>query len=183
MAQSKSNQRITISEINEWTGSWELIDGTPYNMTPAPTPLHQRIVGELFFMLRTHFGRNGCSVYVAPFDVQLDPADDYTIVQPDLSVFCNDNQVGEKRAKGAPELIVEVLSRSTALKDRNNKYNLYERTGVKEYWLVDPTNETIEVYGLSEGSYQKRQVFGHVDTLSSFVFPELAIELDEIFSD
>ena len=128
-------------------------------MTPAPSPLHQRIVGELFFSLRTHFGKSGCSVYIAPFDVQVDITDEFTIVQPDISVFCDDNRVGVQRAKGAPELIVEVLSPSTALKDRNNKFNLYERTGVEEYWLVDPLNETIEVYGLLEGRYRKRQVF------------------------
>ena len=145
MPQSKSSQKFSITEISEWDGTWELIDGTPYNMTPAPSPLHQRIVGELFFELRAHFGKNGCAVYVAPFDVQIDEADDFTIVQPDVSVFCDESQVGLKRATGTPELIIEVLSPSTALKDRNNKFNLYECTGVKEFWLVDPHNETIEV--------------------------------------
>ncbi|MBE1553221.1 Uma2 family endonuclease [Sporosarcina limicola] len=183
MAQSKSNQRFTITEINTWDGSWELIDGVPYNMTPAPSPLHQRIVGELFFELRTHFGSSGCAVYVAPFDVQVDKADDYTIVQPDISVICDESQVGTKRAIGAPELIIEVLSPSTALKDRNNKFNLYERTGVKEYWLVDPYNETIEVYGVSGGRYRKRKVFGRDDSLLSFVFPDLRVELSAVFAD
>lgn len=183
MTQSKSDRRITISEINEWDGSWELIDGTPYNMIPAPSTQHQRVVGELFFALRSHFGNSGCSVFVTSYDVQVDVADDYTIVQPDISVFCNKNQIGEKRATGAPNLIVEVLSPSTALKDRNNKFNLYERTGVMEYWLVDSHNKTIEVYALSEGGYRKRHVFGREDSLSSFVFQELAIELNEIFLD
>ena len=183
MAHSKSNQCLTITEINDWDGRWELIDGMPYNMTPAPSPLHQRVVGELFFELRTHFGNSGCSVFVAPFDVQVDRCDDYTIVQPDISVFCNDNQIGAKRALGAPELIVEVLSPSTALKDRNNKFNLYERTGVEEYWLVDPHNETIEIYGLLEGKYRKRKVFGRDDSLVSFVFPELTVDLNGIFAE
>ncbi|MEK5036488.1 Uma2 family endonuclease [Sporosarcina sp. FSL K6-3457] len=183
MAESKTNRRITISEIIEWDGSWELIDGIPYNMTPAPTTHHQQIVGELFFALRTHFGNDGCSVFVAPYDIQIDEVDEYTIVQPDISVFCNKNQVGEKRAQGASDLMIEVLSPSTALKDRNHKFNLYERTGVTEYWLADPHNKTIEVYGLSEGRYLKRQVFGHEDTLSSFVFSELTIDLNKIFSN
>lgn len=181
MAESKANRRITISEIHKWDGNWELIDGVPYNMTPAPTTHHQQIVGELFFALRTHFGNDGCSVLVAPFDVQVDDGDTSTIVQPDISVFCNKSQVGEKRAKGAPNLIIEVLSPSTALKDRHHKFNLYERTGVTEYWLADPHNKTIEVYGLSEGKYRKRQVFGYGDFLSSFVFSELAIDLNGIF--
>ena len=183
MAESNTNRRITISEIHEWDGNWELIDGIPHNMTPAPTPLHQRIVGELFFALRTHFGNDGCSVFVAPFDVQIDDVDEYTIVQPYISIFCNKTHVGEKRAQGAPDLIIEVLSPSTALKDRNNKFNLYERTGVTEYWLADPHNKTIEVYGLLEGRYRKRQVFGHENSMSSFVFSELTIDLNKIFSN
>ncbi|WP_019416140.1 Uma2 family endonuclease [Paenisporosarcina sp. TG20] len=183
MAQSKPNRRMTIVEVNDWDGSWELINGTPYNMTPAPTPIHQRVVGELFFALRTHFGKTGCSVYVSPFDIQLDATDDYTIVQPDISVFCNTDLIGDKRAIGSPDLIVEVLSPSTALKDRNNKFTLYERVGVEEYWLVDPHNETIEVYALSENRYRKRKVFGRNDSLLSFVFPELLVELSQVFVD
>ena len=124
-----------------------LFNGTPYNMTPAPSPLHQRIVGELFFELRTHFGKNGCAVYVAPFDVQIDEADDFTIVQPDGSVFCDENLVVLKRATGSPELIIEVLSPSTALKDRNNKFNLYERTGEKNTGLLTLTTKPLKFMG------------------------------------
>jgi Uma2 family endonuclease len=183
MGQSNSDRRMMIKEISDWDGSWELIDGTPYNMTPAPSPLHQRVVGELFFALRSHFGIDGCFVYVAPFDVQLNETDEYTIVQPDLSVFCNQSQIGEKRAVGKPDLIVEVLSPSTALKDRNNKFNMYEQVGVEEYWIVDPINATIEVYALLDGRYRKRQVFGREDSLNSFVFPELFIELGNVFPE
>ncbi|MFC5590117.1 Uma2 family endonuclease [Sporosarcina soli] len=183
MAESKANRRISISEMSKWDGNWELIDGIPYNMTPAPSTAHQHVVGELFFALRTHFLGDRCSVFVSPYDVQIDETNEYTIVQPDISVFCNPDQIGEKRAKGAPDLIIEVLSPATALKDRNQKFNLYERTGVGEYWLVDPLNRTIEVYGLADDKYRKRQVFGHEDTLSSFTFSELAIELNGVFVD
>ncbi len=122
MAPSNSGQQITIAEISKWDGSWELIDGTPFDMTPAPTSLHQRIVGELFFVLRTHFGIERCSVFVSPYDVQIDETDEFTIFQPDISVFCNQKQIGEKHAKGALDLIIEVLSPTTALKDWNHKF-------------------------------------------------------------
>ncbi|BAQ09242.1 hypothetical protein OXB_0770 [Bacillus sp. OxB-1] len=183
MAQSSSDHRMTVAEISERDGYWELIDGTPYNMTPAPSPLHQRVVGELFFSLRSHYGKGDCSVYMAPFDVQLDETDPYTLVQPDISVFCNQDWIGDKRAIGAPELVVEVLSPATALRDRNHKFNLYERTAISEYWLVDPVNKTIEVYGLAEGRYRKRAVFGKEDSLTSFHFRNLDIDLDAVFSD
>lgn len=183
MAETDSNRKLMIKEVSHWEGQWELIDGIPYNMAPAPSPSHQRIVGELFFALRSYFGKDGCSVFVAPFDVQLDKSDDFTIVQPDVSVFCLKDLIGERRAVGCPDLIVEVLSPSTALKDRNQKFNLYERASVREYWLVDPLNRTIEVYGLSDGRYANRGVFGSANTLSSFIFPELQIELKDILYD
>lgn len=180
MAQTETNRRFAIADIGGWDGRWELIDGIPYNMTPAPSTAHQRIVVELLFALRTHFGKSGCSVFVAPFDVQLDESDQYTVVQPDISIFCEKQTIHPNRAIGAADLIVEVLSPSTALKDRNDKFTLYERSGVKEYWLVDPLNHTIEVYGLSDGRYGRRQVFGADDTLLSFTFPEMTIEMTNI---
>ncbi|XUX06936.1 Uma2 family endonuclease [Sporosarcina sp. UB5] len=180
MAQTETNRRFTIADISGWDGRWELIDGVPFNMTPAPSTAHQRIVVELLFALRTHFGKSGCTVFVAPFDVQLDENDQYTVVQPDISVFCEKQTLQPNRAIGVADLIVEVLSPSTALKDRNEKFTLYERSGVKEYWLVDPLNLTIEVYALTDGLYSRRQVVGVDDTLHSFIFTELSIEMKSI---
>lgn len=180
MAQTETNRLFTIADISSWDGRWELIDGTPYNMTPAHSTAHQRIVVEFLFALRTHFGKSGCAVFVAPFDVQLDEDDQFTIVQPDISVFCKEQSIHPNRAVGAADLLVEVLSPSTALKDRNEKFTLYERSNVKEYWLVDPLNHTIEIYGLMDGRYSRRQVFGVDDTLISFTFPELSIEMESI---
>lgn len=126
MSVTDYNRKLMIKEISLWEGQWELIDGIPYNMSPVLTPSHQRIVGELYFALRSYFGIDGCSVFVAPFDVQLDRSDDFTVVQPDVSVFCQKDLIGERRAVGCPDLIVEVLSPSTALKDRSQKFNLYD---------------------------------------------------------
>lgn len=175
-----SKQRITITDIERWDGRWELIDGVPNNMTPAPSTSHQRIAGELLFALRTYFGNNSASVFIAPFDVQLDENDEYTVVQPDISVFCNKQKLHSDRAIGAADLIVEILSPSTALKDRREKFTLYEQTKVKEYWIVDPLNHTIEVYDLSDGRYANPRVYGVDDMLHSFIFPELSIEMKTI---
>ncbi|WP_339252944.1 Uma2 family endonuclease [Sporosarcina sp. FSL W8-0480] len=175
-----SKQRFTITDIERRDGRWELIDGVPYNMTPAPSTAHRRIVGELFFALRTHFGNNSASVFVAPYNVQLDENDMYTVVQPDISVFCNKQNLHPNRAIGAADLVVEVLSPLTALKDRREKFTLFERSKVKEYWIADPLNYTIEVYGLSDCRYTKRRVFGVDHTLHSFIFSELSIEMNSI---
>ncbi|MDW0113264.1 Uma2 family endonuclease [Sporosarcina saromensis] len=180
MTETDSTHKFMIKEVSHWDGQWELIDGVPFNMTPAPSATHQRIVGELFFALRSYFGTDGCAVFIAPFDVQLDKSDDYTIVQPDVSVFCRRELICEHRAIGCPDLLVEVLSPSTALKDRNQKFKLFERSGVQEFWIVDAHNQTVEVYGLSERRYRERAVFGHSDTLRSFLFPDLKIELKRI---
>lgn len=169
----------------EWEGHWELIDGTPYNMTPAPSWDHQYIVGELYFGLRSHFQNESCFVAVAPFDVYLSENEDYEkpehVVQPDITVMCNEKLLSKKGYYGAPNLIVEVLSPSTALKDRNEKFKKYQQFGVKEYWIVDPNYKMIEVFGLEDGYYRKKEVFGEDNKLKSFIFEDLEITLKQIF--
>lgn len=184
MTTPELNKRYRYRDYEQWEGRWELINGLPYNMTPAPSTKHQKIVTEILFALRSFLGENGCQVFVAPFDIRLSEMNDYenpdTIVQPDIAVICNPNQLDEKGGKGAPDLIIEVLSPSTALKDRNQKYHLYEKHSVKEYWIVDSIHQTIEVYGLVEDRYNNRSVFGKEDTLTSFVFPDLQLALHSI---
>lgn len=167
MKTPESNKRYRYHDYEHWEGRWELIHGVPYNMSPAPTTKHQQIVGEIHFALRSFLGTDNCQVFVAPFDIRLSETDDYdnpdTVIQPDISVICHQNQLDKKGGKGAPDLVIEVLSPSTALKDRNQKFKLYEQFGVQEYWIVDPIHQTIEVYGLR-----------------SFYFENLSIDLSNI---
>jgi Uma2 family endonuclease len=123
---------------------------------------------------------------MAPFDVifasNLDDKSAKNVVQPDISVICDRGKITEKGCVGAPDLIVEVLSPSTALKDRNEKYKLYQRFEVKEYWVVDPLYRAIEVYGWHNGVYEKREVFGEQDVLVSFLHPDyLKVCLKDVF--
>ncbi|WP_338117916.1 Uma2 family endonuclease [Parageobacillus thermoglucosidasius] len=101
-------------------------------------------------------------VFISPLGILLSASEDDenpdTVVQPDISVFCHPEQIEEKGAKGAPTLVIEVLSPSTAFKDRNEKFYLYERFGVQEYWIVDPAHQTIEIYGLVNSKFAKRNV-------------------------
>jgi Uma2 family endonuclease len=175
----------TYQDWLTWDGSWELINGKPYNMSPAPSSLHQFIVGELYFALRTFFQNRNCYVFVAPFDVLFSESGNYTspdhVTQPDLSVVCSKEQISKNGCNGAPTVIIEVLSPSTALKDFNEKFNLYQKCGVREYWIVDPGNRTVHVYALEEGSYQVRHLYTEQEAIQSVLFTELQIPMNRLF--
>ena len=180
------DKTYTYTDYVTWDGHWELINGKAYNMSPAPSTKHQNIVGELYFALRSFLGKDGCKVFVAPFDIRFSLTGDYehadTVVQPDISVICNKQQIDDKGGKGSPDLVIEVLSPATALKDRNQKLKLYETHGVQEYWIVDPLHATIEVHKRVDNHFAFPIVFGSENTLTSFLFPNLSIELATIFN-
>ena len=129
---------------------YELIDGYFYEMT-APKMVHQRILSRLSFRfmnyIKEHHGR--CEVFMAPFDVQLDE-DEKTMVEPDMVVICDPEKLRDFGLFGAPDLVVEVLSRATAAKDRYIKTAKYYGAGVREYWIVDPDGKTIVVHRFEE---------------------------------
>lgn len=123
---------------------------------------------------------------MAPFDVffsesgQFDSPDHIT--QPDLSVVCRKDQIAKNGCHGAPTVIMEVLSPATALKDFNEKFNLYQKYGVQEYWIIDPGNRTVHVYGMEDGVYQIRHLYTEQDHIQSIVFKELQIPVSKLFS-
>jgi Uma2 family endonuclease len=155
-------------------------------MSPAPNSLHQFIVGELHYSLRTFFQNRSCYVFVAPFDVFFSESEQYDspdhVTQPDLSVVCRKDQIAKNGCHGAPTVIIEVLSPATALKDFNEKFNLYQKYGANEYWIVDPGNRTVHLYALEDGSYQVRKLFTEQDTIQSIAFTELQIPVSKLFS-
>ena len=127
---------------------YELIDGTAYLMAPAPTLAHQDVVGEIYFQLRQALQGKSCRAFIAPVDVRLpkaDEADDQvdTVLQPDVLVVCDPSRLDRRGVRGAPDLVVEVLSSSTASHDHLWKRRVYERSGVREYWLVHPIDRMI----------------------------------------
>ncbi|MBR4209149.1 MAG: Uma2 family endonuclease [Lachnospiraceae bacterium] len=129
----------------------ELIDGVIYDMG-APTTIHQYIARAVCRRLEDFIlaGKGSCVTFISPIDVQPDPLDDTTIVQPDVIVVCDREKITRARIIGAPDLVVEVLSPSTRKKDIGVKSNVYERSGVREYWLVDPDRENVIVYRYGE---------------------------------
>ncbi len=182
-------ERYTYSDYASWPEDtrYELIDGVAYAMA-GPNRRHQEIVLELGRQLANALEGHPCRVYIAPFDVRLpkaDEADDRvdTVVQPDLSVFCDRSKLDEKGARGAPDWVIEVLSPPTAAHDQTVKLPVYERAGVRECWLVHPTDRIVTVYWLTDGAYDRPDVFELVGHTASRVLPEVAIDWDRLPRD
>jgi len=161
----------------------ELIDGE-HLVSPSPGFAHQFIVGNLYVLLRTYLRDQPLGiVMLAPFDIVLSP---YDVVEPDLIYFSIARfraSVGEKNAQGAPDLAIEVLSMSSRRRDEVLKRRLYERTGVLEYWVVDPELETVKMHRLTEDKYQRAgelSVEG-ADALTTPLLPGLSLPLTSIF--
>ena len=176
----KIDTKCTYEDYCKWGDEerWELIDGVPYNMTPAPTLKHQIISRNLLMRLTVFLAGKTCRPFAAPTDVVFD---EYNVVQPDILVVCNKEKLAGANIQGAPDLAVEILSPSTSRKDRREKKALYERFGVKEYIVIDPANETVERLRLVKGKYSNPDVFGWDETMTLALFPELELNLWEIF--
>lgn len=133
----------------------ELIDGVVYDMTPAPLLRHQEVSMELSVQIGGFLRDKPCRVFAAPFDIRLprgDEADELidTVVQPDLAVICDESKTDRRGCRGAPDWIIEILSPSTSAKDQVTKRELYERHGVREYWLLHPEEGVLTIYLLND---------------------------------
>jgi Uma2 family endonuclease len=179
MAQAiKKERRYSVEDYQGWPDDekWEIIDGVAYDMSPAPRVKHQNIVGNFYVNLKTH-PENRCYTGIAPTDVVLD---DYNVVQPDVFIVCDGGKITEDNIQGAPDLIVEVVSPGTEVKDRREKKRLYERSGVKEYLIVFPEREYVERYVLEESKYGSPEIFNWDERLRLSIFP-IEVKLEEIF--
>ena len=157
----------------------ELLEGEIF-MSPSPDAWHQRIVGNSHKGISAHIDAIGAGdIYVAPLDVELgDEA-----VQPDLLfIAAARRSIVRDRVYGAPDLVIEVLSESTAVRDRLAKRRLYARHGVREYWIIDPESRTVEVLRLTGRRYGPAAVFGIGDVIASGVLPGLRLTVRAVFA-
>lgn len=187
----KTEQHFTYRDYRQWPDDerWELIDGTAYQMS-GPSTNHQGVQRELFGRLYLFLKGKECQLYAAPLDVffprvnEQDEDDVDTVVQPDLLVVCDPGKVRSRGIWGAPDLVVEILSPSTARKDLHEKYQLYERAGVKEYWVVDPVGRWVQQYVLSPaGTFGIEITFEQKGILVSSVLPGLELDVTQLFRD
>ncbi len=165
---------------------WEIIDGRAYAMVP-PSPTHQAVLRQLTLKIGNYLEDKTCELYFAPFAVRFPEKNERdedvtTVVEPDLLVICDNSKIDEKGLKGAPDFIIEILSPSTASYDMIQKRRLYERHGVREYWLVDPTNRTVMVYTLKEkNKYGEPEIYGSEDEIKVHLFDDLVLNMKDVF--
>jgi len=160
---------------------YEVVNGVLF-MTPSPGIAHQKISGRFFYHLFTHIEVAGLgTVLAAPTDVILSPKD---VFQPDVFVVLNAGleKIKELHVVGAPDLVVEITSPSTAIHDRNRKYRVYAKAGVPEYWIAEPATRTVEVLVLEAGEYRSLGIFRGQATLPSRVLPELPVHVEQFFA-
>lgn len=154
--QQPKDERYTYTDYLTWEGDerYELIDGVPYMMAPAPSSTHQGISANLMIEIGTYLRGKRCKVFAAPFDVRLnaDTRDD-TVVQPDISVICDPSKIDERGCKGAPDMVIEIVSPSSVKHDQFVKQEKYRQAGVREYWIVYPEYQSVQVYILKDGAY------------------------------
>ena len=173
-------QRYTCDEVDSWDTDerYELIDGELYLMA-TPLRVHQKISMDLSRQLGSFLFWKSCEAYCAPFAVYLND-DNFTKVEPDIVVVCDKSKLTDKGLRGAPDLIIEILSPSSLRRDKITKFNKYLNAGVREYWIVEPDNKIVSVYILRNGEYTAKS-YTETDTVSVNVLEGCQIELKYVF--
>ncbi len=176
----KRAEKYTCSDYLTWPDDerWEIIGGEAYNMTPAPGIKHQNVVVNFTRIIGNELKGKPCRPFVAPTDVVLSNHD---VVQPDIFVVCDEKKITEANIQGAPDLVVEVLSPATALKDKREKRALYERSAVREYIIIDPIELYVERFVLKGKRYGESEIFGPQEVLPLTSLKGIDITLWEIF--
>lgn len=165
-------QKYTFEEYKNWEGKWELIDGTPYAMVPLPSIKHQNISGNIHALLKMQLENCEKCTPLLPVDWKID---EETVLQPDNCVICYSVDEKATYLTKAPSLIFEILSPSTANKDRILKFQIYQEQKVKYYAMIEPKNNTYEIYVLNNDIYEKIESDNNCFT---FLLEECEINFD-----
>ena len=191
MALPAEKERYTFADVLTWPGDEraELIDGEVVMMAP-PTTTHQLISGEIFRQLANYLEGKKCRAIPAPFAVRLfekdgeAPEDIGTVVEPDISIVCDTSKLDKHGCKGAPDMVVEILSPSTQRHDRLVKLGLYQRARVREYWIVNPEDQTVQVMLMDGGGVlQLHEVYDRQGVAKVNVLDGCFIELGKVFAE
>ncbi|PWS31383.1 Uma2 family endonuclease [Pedobacter paludis] len=167
----------------------ELIKGKIFKMSPAPSRVHQKISIRITNPIVNFLKGKPCEVYSAPFDVRFPKGskhdqDVFTVLQPDICVICDKSKLDDRGCIGAPDLVVEILSPGNNKKELLNKYQVYEEFGVKEYWIVSQSDQSILIYTLNDlGKFQPSKIFTLSEKITSSVLPGFELLLDDVFED
>lgn len=187
-----NDQGYTYADYLTWKFDHyvELLRGKMLAMSPAPLRVHQKIAGKLHLKIGGHLENKRCEVYTAPFDVRFPRRKDetrdeqiITVLQPDLCVVCDLSKLDVRGCLGAPDWVIEILSAGNSAREMREKYQVYEESGVREYWIVNPENENILPYVLENGKFTGKAPMIKGDKVSPTIFPDLVIDLDYIFEE
>ena len=189
LLQNEPDRIFTYKDYLTWNDNerWELINGMVYNMAPAPSVNHQRILRQLLLQIGIFLSDKHCEVFSAPLDVRFPATDEEdedskNVVQPDMVVICDSSKLDEKGCKGAPDLIIEIVSPSSASMDNIKKMELYEKNGVKEYWIVHPIYKIVTIYKITEsGLYGKPEIYSEEDKIEVELLKGLTVDLSLVF--
>lgn len=169
----------------------EIIKGKVFKMAAPSTP-HQRLSWKLVRIIDKHFEGHSCEAFFAPFDVRLldkkrstkADKDIYTVVQPDICIICDTQKIDNRGCLGAPDLMIEILSPGNSKHEMKIKKDLYAESGVREYWIVDPTSETVSRYNIeAEGIFGRPYIFVSDEVMPSGIFPDFLLQLNELFPE
>jgi Uma2 family endonuclease len=165
----------------------ELIKGKVFKMT-APKRIHQKISGKVFYEIYSFLNYKKCQVYSAPFDVRLPVKsmkneDIFTVVQPDICVICDLEKLDDYGCIGAPDLVIEILSEGNNRKELKYKFDVYEESGVLEYWIINPLGQTLTINTLVNGKYQSSKLLTSGDEISTPILPEFILKLEDVFDN
>jgi Uma2 family endonuclease len=166
----------------------ELFNGFIYQLESGPSRMHQRISQILSNEIFNFLKGNSCEVYSAPFDVRLINKrkstlnkDVVNVVQPDICVICDQTKLDDKGCFGAPEMIIEIVSKGNSKRDVQQKFELYQENGVLEYWIVQPGDETVSVFDLVNNKYILRKIYSNEDVIDVATLPGLQLNMQEVF--
>ena len=182
----KENKKYTYEDLENIDDGnrYEIIDGEFYLMS-SPISKHQVILMDMAFQFKEFFKDKKCMPFVAPLDVRLDNKGKKSknVIQPDIMVVCDHNKINDK-IDGAPDLIVEILSKYNKKHDKFDKYHLYQKYGVREYWIIDIEEGMAYVYILSKDNiYTLPRVYNIKEKIKSSIFKGLEISLEETFKN
>jgi len=158
---------------------YELINGVAYALA-APNLKHQEVLRELTLSIGNYLKGKSCKLFMSPVDVKPFPNKNDIVLQPDLVVVCDKNKLDGKAVVGIPDIVIEILSPSTAQKDKLVKYNIYLDAGVLEYWIVDADAKVVNVFKRQNGHYLPF-AYGEEDKIETDILEGLEINLGEIF--
>ncbi len=191
LSQLDPNGEYSYSDYLTWKfeQAIEIFKGKIFPMA-SPSSTHQRVALRIINGLEKYLIAKPCELFIAPLDVRLydrkkslkADKDILTVLQPDLFIVCDLNKLEERGCLGAPDLVIEILSPGNSKREMKIKKELYEESGVREYWIVDPNHETVARFNIeTEEKFGNPKMFSSDDELNSIIFPDLILDLNKVF--